>query len=344
MHHHRPVRRVVRADVFEAEPLRQVIIHLHGPELPFAPDAVADDEVNLRPVEGRLADGLDDVHLEPLHDVPQVLLRLRPVLRRADVLVRLRVAQADAHDDVGQAERRQHQLGQLDARGDFALELVGRAEQVRVVLREAADADHPVEFAGLLEAVHRAELRQPQRQIAVAVRGRLVNLDVVRAVHRLEQVAVHLALLHPVAERRAGTVLFGEQLKRLALDDGRILRVLVIRVMPAGAVEAELADVRGVDVLIAALAQLGADPVLQLAADHRALGHPEHQARADNVADMEQLATACRGRDGRASGLLRAVSGNRRAPAESRTRCRRCAGASRCARRRASTRRPRSAA
>ena len=39
--HHRPVRLVVRADVLQLEPLRQVVVELHGAELPLAADAVA---------------------------------------------------------------------------------------------------------------------------------------------------------------------------------------------------------------------------------------------------------------------------------------------------------------
>jgi hypothetical protein len=49
--HHRPVRLVVGAVVGEVEALGQVEVHLHGAELPFAADDVADDEVDLRPVE-----------------------------------------------------------------------------------------------------------------------------------------------------------------------------------------------------------------------------------------------------------------------------------------------------
>ena len=46
----------------------------------------------------------------------------------------------------------------------------------------------PFSSPDLLEAVDGAELGQPHRQVAVAARLRLVDLDVVRAVHRLEQV------------------------------------------------------------------------------------------------------------------------------------------------------------
>ena len=46
---------VVLADVLQAEALRQIVVELHGAELPFAADAVAHDEVDLGAVERRLA-------------------------------------------------------------------------------------------------------------------------------------------------------------------------------------------------------------------------------------------------------------------------------------------------
>ena len=54
--HHGAVRVIVSADVFQLEPLGQVVVELHGAELPLAADAVAHHEVDLRPVERRLAD------------------------------------------------------------------------------------------------------------------------------------------------------------------------------------------------------------------------------------------------------------------------------------------------
>ena len=68
-----------------------------------------------------------------------------------------------------------------------------------VVLGEAADAGHAGQLARLLVAVDRAELGQADRQVAVAARLGGVDLDVVRAVHRLEQVFLAHAVLLDVA-------------------------------------------------------------------------------------------------------------------------------------------------
>ena len=69
-----------------------------------------------------------------------------------------------------------------------------------VVLGEAADAGQAGELAGLLVAVDGAELGQPDGQVAIAARLGGVDLDVVRAVHRLEQVFLAHAVLLDVAD------------------------------------------------------------------------------------------------------------------------------------------------
>jgi len=57
VNHDRLVRLIVGADVFQIEPLlaRQVVIDLHGAQLPIAAQAIADDEIDFRAVERRFA-------------------------------------------------------------------------------------------------------------------------------------------------------------------------------------------------------------------------------------------------------------------------------------------------
>src|SRR5262245_62301757 len=77
-----------------------------------------------------------------------------------------------------------------------------------VVLREATDACHAVELASFLEAIDRTELGQAQRQLAVAAALGLINLNMVRAVHRLEQ--IRFLLVVPILD---GLVLFLDRLR-----------------------------------------------------------------------------------------------------------------------------------
>src|SRR5207237_2308822 len=55
MDYHRPVERVVLADVLQLEPLGRAIVELDGPELPEAADAVLHLEVQLGPVVSAVA-------------------------------------------------------------------------------------------------------------------------------------------------------------------------------------------------------------------------------------------------------------------------------------------------
>ena len=72
----------------------------------------------------------------------------------------------------------------------------------------------------------------------------------------------------------------------------RELRVLVIRIMAAGLIELDLADVGRVHRLVASLDQLVLDEALEDAADDRPLGHPEDQPRPDQLRDRVQIQLA----------------------------------------------------
>ena len=57
--------------------------------------------------------------------------------------------------------------GEIERPLDFGADLPGRAEDVGIVLREAADTEEPVADTLLLEAVDGAELGPAERQVAV---------------------------------------------------------------------------------------------------------------------------------------------------------------------------------
>ena len=109
-------------------------------------------------------------------------------------------------DDVLEAEvlvDREHQVVDLEA---LLHDLVLGDEDVRVVLREVAHAQQPVQRARRLVAVHLAELGELQRQVAIALEAVLEDLHVAGAVHRLA--AEHaLVRQHPVVEHVLAVVL-----------------------------------------------------------------------------------------------------------------------------------------
>ena len=176
---------------------------------------------------------------------------------------------------------------------DFGSDLFLGAEEVGVVLGEAADAGHAVEFAGLFPAVDGAELGEAHGEVAVGVRLRGEDLDVVRAVHRLEQEAVEelvsgrmrswpivslptrvLSWSASCADTASSRAVNSAQpqpseailASASAFDKGGKLRFLVVRKVPRGFVECEFADVRRENLRVALLLQLGENEGLQFLA------------------------------------------------------------------------------
>jgi hypothetical protein len=156
--------------------------------LPLAADAVTHHEVDLRAVERRFAPLLGVVHAARLHQPDQGRLGPVPVSGVAVVLVAGRVAQADANAVVVEAQALQDEQHQVQVGAELGLDLLRGDEQVGVVLGEAAHPGHAGQLPAFLKTVDGAELREAHRQVAVAARLGLVDLDVMRAVHRLEQV------------------------------------------------------------------------------------------------------------------------------------------------------------
>ncbi len=163
---------------------------------------------------------------------------------------------------------------------------------MRVVLGEGPDAGHAAEFARLLPAIDRAEFGQADGQIAVGMFLAGKNLDVMRTIHRLEQVAVDLARIELVGKLAATAPFLRQQIKGFALHDGRILGILVVGKMAARAVEPELADVGCEDLAVTLAGQLAADKVLQFLPNDRAVGRPENEPLPDFLVDMEEAHVA----------------------------------------------------
>ena len=224
-------------------------------------------EVDLRPVEGRLARlGLAARQVHAAGHPLNSSLGLIPPRGRADVFITLGIAEPESHAEVFEGEALEHFEREVDAALHLPLHLLVGAEDVGVVLGKAADPRHAAEFTRLLVAVDRAKLGQPERQLLVAPRPGLVDHRVVRAVHRFQQIL--LVFAH---------------------HDRLELAVGVVGIVAGDLVEIDLADVRRVDRLVAPRGQFVADEALEHAAEHGSLRHPEHEARADQGARREQV-------------------------------------------------------
>lgn len=273
--HHRTLAGAVGRGVVDAEALGQVEVELHGRHLPGATDGVAGLDRDLRAVERRTGGVRHELEARLLGDLTQGLRRDVPDLVVADVL--LRVLRRQLEVEVVEAVVAQEREHEREGRGELLLHLLLRGEDVRVVLGQAAHAGEAVDDAGLLVAVHRAELEHPERQVAVGAGLRPVRQDVHRAVHRLEVVVG--ALPGDVAV----LVLC------LVHMHGREHAVLVPAEVPGGLEQVALGDVGRVDERVAVLLVPTARVVLHLAADDAALRVEDRQAGTDLVGEREQV-------------------------------------------------------
>jgi len=117
-----------------------------------------------------------------------------PILIGADGLLRRLGRQLEI--EVVEAVVAEQRQGEAEQRLELLPHLLACREDVRVVLGHAAYPRQPVDHARLLVAVHRAELEQPHRELAVGPRARAVDQDVIRTVHRLEVVLRAAVELH----------------------------------------------------------------------------------------------------------------------------------------------------
>ena len=186
MDHDRDVRFVVGTDVGEVEANREVVIYLHCAELPVAADDVFYDKVDLRAVERGFAEFYRVIDPEVDDGIAEGGLGLVPVFRGTDIFVTFRIAERKADAVIVHAECGEDFFYQIEAAFDFLSDLIGRAEEMGVVLGKAADAGHAAEFTGLFPAIDRAEFCEADGEVAVGMMVAREDLDVVRAVHRLE--------------------------------------------------------------------------------------------------------------------------------------------------------------
>ncbi len=189
----------------------------------------------------------------------------------ADALVR---ARRELDGDLVEAEigiGRQDQVVDLQALGR---KLLLGAEDMRVVLREAAHPHQPMQRARRLVAVDSAEFRKLYRQIAVGLQAVLEDLDVARAVHRLQ---------------REDAIVVG-----VVAGDRHLEHVVAVPAPVAGRLPQRLVEhLRRVDLLIALLVEAAAHVADQVLEHLPALGVPEDDARP-LLLEMEQVHLAAK--------------------------------------------------
>ena len=251
--HDRGVVAVVRADVAELEALRENVVNLDSAELPFATDDVFDHEVDFRAVEGGISGLFAEGDAEAFGGFATSRFGFVPVVWVANELRAVGITQTHANAVVFHPESFENDFDELEAAFDFVVELLGGAKNVGVVLSEATDTGHAVELAALFPAIDGAELSKAHGEISIAVRLAVEDLDVHRAIHRLEEKAFDVAGFHLIGQLRTGASLVSESLDLVAVDERRELRFLIVGEVTGGLVEAEFSDVGRKDLVVCLL-------------------------------------------------------------------------------------------
>src|SRR5271169_3740813 len=168
--HERLVLGAVFGDVFETEARGKIEIELDGGELPGAADGVDQLDVDFGAVErGFAGDGfIRNVKL--LHGFCKSGSGTLPVFGLAGVILRVgSVPVGELDFVVVKAKILHYGKREINAGFYFAFDLRGCAENVRIILRKAADAEQAMEYAAALIAVDSAEFGETHRKIAITV-------------------------------------------------------------------------------------------------------------------------------------------------------------------------------
>src|SRR5688572_4340769 len=197
--HHGPVRLVVRSRIFQLETLRKLKIELDRRALPETPEGVPELHVNLWSVEGAAA-SVDAVR--NLFALERTLERLLGPIPGRVVPQLLRRPRRDFEVQLEPEVLSDETLDLIEAEKNLVFRLIERAEDVGVIHGEAPDAQQAVQHARFFVAVHVRDFRQPERQVPVAPRLRLVYERVHRAVHRLYAIPHVLRFARTRAHRR----------------------------------------------------------------------------------------------------------------------------------------------
>ena len=243
----------------------QAEVQLAGGQRVLGADGGLDVDVQLRAVEGSLADLLGKVDAQLGQDLAQGVLGVVP--HGVVVMVLLLVggvAQGQHAAVIRDVEVLVDVENQRADVGNLALDLLWRAEQVRVVLAEVAATLDALQRAGGLIAEVVGDLADADGQLTVAVGLVGVDHHVVGAVHRAQDVAL-----------------------AIHLHGGEHVLAVVIPVA-GGLVQVHSADAGGHHVQVAACTLLLLDIVLQLLPDGVACGQEHGQAAAHQVVGHKQ--------------------------------------------------------
>ena len=240
----------VLTDIGEIELLGQTHIELDRAALPRTSDGVTQVEVDLRAVKRAVSLVDDIVQATIVQCLLQAICRHLPHLIRTHRVLGARRELCL----VRQSERAVDLVEEVNRVLDLTLDLIGGHKEMRIILREVADTEKPVQSTRKFMTMDEAQLGKTQRQIAVAVQLRTIDEHAAGAVHRLDCIVLFVDLrgIHILA---------------------------IVEPMPRGLPELTAEDHRRADLLIAVAAMYLAPIVEQCVAQCHSVRMEEREAR-----------------------------------------------------------------
>src|SRR5271163_483711 len=160
----------VFADILESEASGKIEIELDSGELPGTADGVNEFYVDFGAVKSAFADNPFVGNVHALHGFGKAFAGTAPVFGLALVIFGMGGVPVGEFDfELVEAEIFHDGQGELEAGFHFALDLRRHAEDVGVVLGEAADAEQAVENAAAFIAIDGAEFGEANGKLAITV-------------------------------------------------------------------------------------------------------------------------------------------------------------------------------
>src|ERR1700752_4911793 len=134
------------ADVLQVKAARQGEVELNGGKLPLPANGIDELDVDLRAIERGFVGDYSSVHVEASHCILQCVLTKLPLFRSAIVFTACTAVPGGHLGVIGiESEGLESVDRELKTIHDLVLDLIGTAEDVRIVLGEAADPEQTVQ-------------------------------------------------------------------------------------------------------------------------------------------------------------------------------------------------------
>ena len=280
MDHDRTVRLVVGADVGKIKSFWQAVIHLYGSKLPFATDDIPHNKVDFWAVERGLTSFLSERDAQGRGGIAAGFFSAVPSISLSNVFRRVRVTQSHSYPEICHAQSFEDCPDQRQTTLQFLRDLFFSAETVPVILGESTNSGQAANFTRLFPSIHRPKFRKPYWQITIGAWFTGVDLNVVRAVHRLQEEAINFSRFQTFGEIRTIAAALGQIAHQFVIQDWRELTLTVVREMSRCAVQVKFANMRSKDLSISLLIKFFSDEILQTLAKGGSVRSPQDQPAA----------------------------------------------------------------